>query len=342
MNSFLWVDHQTKNMISVNKGAEDIVLNIISTTDRYGIEKTILENNATVLDFTNANFDGSLQLARICMGGLCEISQAPAKANMKTATGFVELEMLEVKTSEPIIACMGAQYAGWQVKVKKINDEGKKKTHFKCMSSGPARALAVKEKELYEEIDYKDSYNRAFLVLETNKKPDELVAEYVAKKCKVTPDNVFLLYAPTACLAGSVQIAARIVETSIHKFLELGMEPAWIKKGSGICPVAPVADDDFKAMGWTNDCIICTGNVTLEVEVPSGEESKLVKLVKQCPSSSSSSYGKPFAEVFKEAGGDFYKIDPGMFAPARITVVNRETSNIFTEGDIDPSILDFS
>lgn len=318
------------------------MLNLLGTTDRYGIKKYILSNNATVLDFTDANFEGSLQLARICMGGLCKIQQAPAKANVKTSNGFVELEMLEVQTNEPIIACMGSQYAGWRVKVKKVNDEGKKKTHFKCMSSGPARALALKEKDLYKEIDYKDNYNRAFLVLETNQEPDELVAEYVAKKCKVTPDNVFLMYAPTACLAGSVQIAARIVETSIHKFLELGMDPTWIKRGSGICPVAPVADDDFKAMGWTNDCIIFTGNVTLNVDVPKKDEAELIELIKKCPSSASSSYGKPFAEVFQEAGGDFYKIDPGMFAPARITVVNRETSNIITEGNLDPSILDFS
>jgi methenyltetrahydromethanopterin cyclohydrolase len=273
---------------------------------------------------------------------LCRINLAPAKANLNLKSGSVELEMLEVETYEPIISCMASQYAGWNVKVKITDANGEEKTKYKCMGSGPARALAITEKELFEKLKYKDEYNAAVLVLESSKRPDEDVADYIAKKCKVAPNRTYLAYAPTASLAGSVQIAGRIVETSIHKFLELGMPPEWIKYGIGICPIAPVAEDDFKAMGWTNDCIIFAGNVTLKVEVPESDEGKLRDLVKKCPSNASKSYGKPFAQIFKDAGGDFYKIDPGVFAPARITVINLVTGNIFIEGDLNPTALDFS
>lgn len=329
-------------MISVNQGAESLLLEVKQKADYLDVKVETLKNGATIFDFSKVNLEGAINLAKICMGNVCRINLAPAKAHIVAQSGPIELEMLEVETMEPIISCMASQYAGWNVKVKIIDANGEEKTKYKCMGSGPARALAITEKELFEKLKYKDEYNAAVLVLEASKRPDEDVADYIAKKCKVAVNRVYLAYAPTACLAGSVQIAGRIVETSIHKFLELGMPPEWIKYGTGVCPIAPVADDDFKAMGWTNDCIIFAGNVTLKVEVPESDEGKLRDLIKKCPSTASKSYGKPFAKIFKEAGGDFYKIDPGVFAPARITVINIITNNIFTEGDLNPTALDFS
>ncbi|MHA1820582.1 MAG: methenyltetrahydromethanopterin cyclohydrolase [Promethearchaeota archaeon] len=327
--------------ISVNQRALSLLLSFRPQFEIYGIIEEELQNGAKIYNFTNANMDGAILLSKICMGDLAEIIESPIKASVKSQDGQYDLNMLEVRTDEPVIACMGSQYAGWGVKVKKVVD-GKKKTHFKCMGSGPARALSRVEKELFEKIKYADNFDSAVLILETANKPDELVAEYVAKKCNVDVDHVHLLYAPTASLAGSVQIAARIVETSIHKFLEVGLDPSWLVSGKGICPIAPVAKDDFKAMGWTNDCIIFMGSVTLTMDVKSEDEKKLVELLKKVPSNTSPSYGKPFLKVFEEANGDFYKIDPGMFAPAKVTVINRITSNIFTEGDLNPDVLDFS
>ncbi|MHA1727471.1 MAG: methenyltetrahydromethanopterin cyclohydrolase [Promethearchaeota archaeon] len=327
---------------SVNQKAETFIHSFNDKCDFLGIKSGVLSNGARIFDFTNASLEGSIHLARVCMADLSVITTSPIKGIIDAKSGPVELEIIEVETKFPIIACMASQYAGWNVKVKKINESGEKKTHFKSMGSGPARALALKEKKLFEEINYKDNYTSAVIVLETSKKPDELVAEYVAKKCGVKPENVYILFAPTSSLAGSVQIAARIVETSLHKFLELGLNPDWVVSGKGTCPVAPVADDDFKAMGWTNDCIIFTGKVTLNMSIPQADEHKLIELIKKCPSNTSSSYGKPFLEVFKEAGGDFFKIDPGMFAPAQITVINSKTGNTFTEGELNQCVLDFS
>ncbi|MBD3350624.1 MAG: methenyltetrahydromethanopterin cyclohydrolase [Candidatus Lokiarchaeota archaeon] len=329
-------------MISVNKRAVAVLNEVKDKCDKLNVEYVKLGNGAHIFNFSEANFDGGIYLSRVCMGDLCQISQSVVKARIAAQSGSVDLEMLEVETQEPIIGCMAAQYAGWSIKVKKLNDEGKKKTYFKCMGSGPARSIALKEKKLFEEIKYKDTHNQGVLVLETSQMPDEGVAEYVAEKCGIEPKNVYLCYAPTACLSGSIQISARIVETSIHKFLELGINPEWIVSGTGNCPVAPVAKDDFKAMGWTNDCIIFAGNVTLNMDVDASEEGELKKLVEKCPSNTSPSYGKPFAQVFKDAGGDFYKIDPGMFAPAKITVINRLTGNVFEKGDLNPTALDFS
>ena len=60
------------------------------------------------------------------------------------------------------------------------------------------------------------------------------------------------------------------------------------------------------------------------------------------PSSSSSAYGKPFAEIFAAVNGDFYKIDPMLFSPAQVIVSNVETGNSFRAGELAPEIVDAS
>ena len=51
------------------------------------------------------------------------------------------------------------------------------------------------------------------------------------------------------------------------------------------------------------------------------------------------SANRSFYQIFKDAGGDFYKIDTALFAPAKITVKNVKTGNIFTAGEINVEIL---
>jgi len=327
--------------ISINQNAETLLNQIIEKRDILGftVETTVV--GAKLYDFTNANLEGSLHLSRILMSGLSTIQLAPVKARINAQSGFIDLDFLEVGTQRPLLSCMASQYAGWMVKAKKLVD-GKKKTYYKAMGSGPARALARVEKELFEILDYTEHHNSAVLFLETSQKPDEGVIEYVSGKCGISPSNLHLIYAPTNSLAGSVQIASRIVETALHKFMELGIDINWIVSGCGTCPIAPVLDDPMKAMGVTNDCLMFTGNVTLSMDIPEGKESEFYKLLKKAPSNTSPSYGKSFKETLQDVDGDFYKIDTGLFAPAQITVINRTTGNIITVGSLNPEKLDFS
>ncbi|MHA1110489.1 MAG: methenyltetrahydromethanopterin cyclohydrolase [Promethearchaeota archaeon] len=326
---------------SINQKAETLLNQIISKREILGFTLESLPSGAKLYDFTNANLEGSLNLSRILMADLSTIQLAPVKASINASSGPVELDLIEVGTQNPLIACMASQYAGWTVKAKKMVD-GKKKTYFKAMGSGPARALARVENELFDLIGHTETYKSAVLFLETSQKPDEGVVEYVSNKCGVDPSNLHILYAPSTSLAGSVQIAARVVETALHKFMELGIDLNWIVSACGTSPIAPVMDDEMKAMGVTNDCILFTGNVTLSMDIPEGKESEFYKVFKKSPSCASPSYGKPFFKTLQEAGGDFYKIDIGLFAPAQITVINRTTGNIFSEGSLNPEKLDFS
>ena len=45
------------------------------------------------------------------------------------------------------------------------------------------------------------------------------------------------------------------------------------------------------------------------------------------------------AEIFKRAGMDFYKIDPMLFSPARITFQNLRTGRTHTFGRVEVDVL---
>jgi methenyltetrahydromethanopterin cyclohydrolase len=205
------------------------------------------------------------------------------------------------------------------------------------LGSGPARAISLQPKKLYEKLCYHELSDVAVLVVESDSLPSASALEYIASECKVERSRLYIIVAPTSSVVGSVQVAGRVVETGIHKLTEVGFNPNQILSGRGSCPVAPVHPKSTIAMGITNDMILYGGDVYYEVRCRSDDE--IIDLIDEVPSISSRDYGRPFYESFKAAGYDFYKIDPGLFAPARITLKNLTTGNTFTAGEISPEIL---
>ena len=117
----------------------------------------------------------------------------------------------------------------------------------------------------------------------------------VAERAGVPPSALTLLMAPTASVAGGVQIAARVVETALHKLHELDFEVRRAVAGIGSCPLPPVAGDDMAAIGRTNDAVLYGGQVHLTVEAD--DDDALRELVERHPASASSDYGEPFGKV---------------------------------------------
>jgi len=148
-----------------------------------------------------------------------------------------------------------------------------------------------------------------------------------------------ILYATTWSLAGTVQIAARVLEVAIHKAHALHFPLENILDGTGTTPIAPPFPDFVKAMGRTNDAIIYGGRIHLFVKGPDADAKRLAE---NLPSNTCSAYGKPFAEIFADVKGDFYKIDPMLFSPAQVIVSNVETGNSFQAGKLAPEIVDAS
>ncbi len=321
--------------VKINDLALKLTRKLIESQGFYGANVKVLPTGQTIVDLTNGTRESGRILGEICMGGLGSV-----KFNSNTIDGYY-FPSLDVYTSHPVISCMASQLAGWSVKLKKdIEKDGKIKTKvvFQSLASGPARAKA-KGEELFKEINYFDDSNCAVIVFETRTMPNEEVMSIITQKCGVPPENTYAICAPTASLTGCIQVAARIVETGIHKLHEIHFPLDVIIDGFGSVPIAPVAKDDFTAMGPPNDAMFAVGQTYYTIDVEKDQEDELFNLLKKAPASSSSSYGKPFNVIFKEAEFDFYKIDPGLFAPALYMVNNIKTGNTITIGKLDIALL---
>ena len=321
--------------IKINELALTLVKKIIENKDYYKTEIIRYDNGATVLDMKNASWNGGKLVGEICMGGLGTVDFASYTLDEHI------IPCVNVRTSQPLISCMASQLAGWKVKLKKeVEEDGeiKKKKVFESLGSGPARAKSKIEK-LFDEIDYDDESDCAIIVFETPKIPTEEVMALVAEKCRVEFNKMYALCAPTASLTGSIQVAARIVETGMHKLHEIKFPLDVIKDGFGTTTIAPIAKDDLGAMGRTNDSIIAAGKTYYTIEVEKDEQDDLFELLKKAPANTSKSYGRPFIETFKAVDYDFYAIDPGLFAPATYTVTNVKTGKSVTVGEINHKLL---
>ena len=270
--------------------------------------------------------EAGLQLAAICMGGIGSVALSRSEANPRWPWHLV------VRSSQPVAACLGSQYAGWALK---HNDEN---TNFFALGSGPARALARRE-PLFEELSIDETSDRAVLVLESETAPPPAVVERVAADCGVRPERLTILFAPTRSLAGSVQVVARVVEVALHKAHALHFPLDRIADALGSAPLSPPHPDATTAMGRTNDAIIFAGSVHLFVTGPASDAAQLAA---DLPSFRSRDYGAPFAEIFRRFGGDFYAIDPLLFSPAAVSVTAVESGETFRAGTIAADLLDAS
>ena len=259
-------------------------------------------------------------IAEMCMGGLGDVDYAPVPIGGEAWPG------VRVWTDHPAVSCMASQYAGWTIQVGK----------YFAMGSGPLRAHARVEKELFEKLGYAETARRGVLVLETRNPATEEVAAWVAQKAGLAPDRLTFVVAPTASLAGGVQIAARILETGLHKMDALGFDLKKVVSGIGTAPLPPVAKNDWRGIGRTNDCILYGGQARYTVHA---DDAELAELVPKIPAAASKDYGTPFYEIFKRYGGDFYKIDPLLFSPAEVWLTSVESGKTYQAGYLNPEVL---
>ena len=201
------------------------------------------------------------------------------------------------------------------------------------MGSGPLRARARVERELFEKLGYAEDAARGVLVLETRTLPTDDVAAWVAAKAGLQPDGLTFAVAPTASLAGGVQIVARVVETGLHKMDTLGFDVRRVVSAIGTAPLPPTAKNDLRAIGRTNDCVLYGGQARYVVRA---DDDELAELAERLPASASRDYGTPFYEIFKRYDNDFYKIDPLLFSPAEVWLTSATSGRTSTPGTLEP------
>lgn len=306
----------------LNQRAADLADLLALTSDSLRVEVHDLACGTRVIDLgikAPGGFDAGLMLAEIGMAGLGQISLVPATGEFGAGSA------VQVHTDHPLAACMASQYAGWAISGEK----------FFAMGSGPMRAAAGKE-ALFDTIGHRERPAMAVGVLETRKLPTEQVAQDIARACGIEPDKLTLLVAPTASIAGTLQVVARSIETALHKLFELQFDLSQITSAYGIAPLPPIAADDLAAIGRTNDAILYGGQVTLWVR---GDDASLAEIGPRVPSNSSADHGQPFAAIFERYERDFYKIDPHLFSPAVVSFNNLDTGNVLRFGELRPDLV---
>ena len=307
-------------MLSVNELALEIFENLAEYAEEFNAAYHELDNGARIVDCgvsVRGGYAAGRAFTEICMGGLGEVN---------FRTGQIKefpIPFIDVFTDFPSVSCLGAQKAGWTIK----------HNNYFAMGSGPARALSLKPKHTYEVIEYEDDFDSAIIALESDHLPNGGVMEKIAEDCQVDVANMCAVVAPTASLVGSIQVAGRCVETAVYKLNELGFDTKKIVSGFGTAPVPPVKKDATRAMGTTNDATIYHGRIVLTMKAP-----EIKEYLDRIPSSKSKGYGKPFFDIFKEAGFDFYKIDTSLFSPAEVVINELSEGAVYHVGRVNPDV----
>lgn len=305
-------------VLPLNETAWKLCDELAASAERLNIAVALQESGARVFDCgvkAVGGVEAGLALAHICLAGCGTVSLSQREGSLA----------IDVRSDCPTLACMGSQYAGWQITGEK----------FFGMGSGPMRAAAGRE-PLLTELGIQEKAERVVGVLETSKLPTSEVCHKIAEACGVTPPNLTLLCARTASLAGSLQVTARSLETALHKLHAVGYDLKRVVGGLGTAPLLPIASDDLAAIGRTNDSILYGGQVTLFV---ADDDARIVEIGPQVPSNASRDFGEPFAAIFARYERDFYKIDPLLFSPAVIVFHNLRSGRAHTFGELRGDIL---
>lgn len=302
---------------------------LCASFEKYRVKVITDPSGARIID-AGIEAVGGLEAGRwvseICLGGLGRVA-------LNSTAQFKRWALqVDVTSSDPVIACLGSQYAGWSL------SHGEGKGAFHALGSGPARAVGSRE-PLFDELNYRVPPGQTALVLEVDRHPPPEVIAKIVSHCKIEPTQLTLILTPTTSLAGCVQIVARVLEVALHKAHELKFPVAHIVDGSASAPVPPPSGDFITAMGRTNDAILFGGQVHLFVDC---DDDLAKTLACELPSSSSRDFGKPFGTIFKDSGYDFYKIDPMLFSPAKCAVTAMASGHTFFAGEFREDLLDES
>lgn len=309
----------------LNDNARRIAETMIGDAERLRIAVSEGPSGECLIDAgarVEGGIEAGLRMAEAAMGGLGSATTVLDRTLERWPLA------VQVRSSQPVLACLASQYAGWN-----LSSDG-----YFAMGSGPARALARVE-PLFDRLAYRDTASSAVLVLETAQPPPRQVVEKVAAATGLPAERLTFLYAPTQSLAGTVQIVARVLEVALHKANDLKFPLDSIADGIAAAPVPAPHPDFLTAMGRTNDAIIYGGTVQLFVRGPAADAKQLAEAL---PSRSSRDHGQPFADIFKRFKGDFYAIDPLLFSPAEVIVTAIETGDTFRAGARDLAMLERS
>jgi methenyltetrahydromethanopterin cyclohydrolase len=306
-------------MISVNENVTKYVDKLLDKEEELSVRSYYLENKATIIDCgvkVAGSIGAGILYAGISMGGLGKVSLVPG------IIGDYYINFAQVYVDRPAIACLGCQKPAWKFKADGFVGTG----------YGPARAISQKPKAIYSAIDYSDDSEMAVINIETQALPGIKELEYVAKQCSTDPECVVALVARPNSIVSSIVNSSRVVEWSLNRLYQLGYDVKDVISAVSACPVAAVKPGEPDVMGTSFDGIAYYGMANLYTKARDD-------MCKDATSMSSKSYGKSFNLMLKESQGDYSKVDPTMFAPAKLMVNGMQDGSLETYGKLNALML---
>ena len=310
---------------SINKESNILLNNLIEKSEALGIELINGPLGSNIVDAginSTGSIEAGIKISEICLGALGSVSISPSTDLNSSFSN------ISIHASNPALACLGSQYAGWSLNYK----------DFFALGSGPARSLAQKE-EIFSELKYKDKYSSTCIILEVDKLPPEQIVKKISSDCNIKTEQITFILTPTTSICGTIQVVSRVLEVAIHKIHELKFPIDNILYGYATAPIPPIARDFISGMGRTNDAIIYGGKVNLCID---GDEKDIIELTKQLPSKNSADYGKPFKQIFLDCEKDFYKIDGSLFSPATVLINSKQTGKSYLSGEVNIDLIERS
>ena len=310
---------------SINQNSNFLLNNLINNADCLGliIKKGPLDSKIVDAGInSHGSIEAGIRISEICLGGLGKVNVTPSSEIKYSFTN------ISVHASNPVLACLGSQYAGWSLSHK----------DFFSLGSGPARSLAQKE-EIFTKLNYTDESSATSIILEVDKIPPDEIIKKVSVDCNVPAKEITFILTPTTSICGNIQVVSRVLEVAIHKIHELNYPLEKVLYGIASAPLPPVASDFISGMGRTNDAIIYGGRVYLCID---DNDEEIKTLAKNLPSFNSKDYGKPFKQIFIDYEKDFYKIDGSLFSPATVLLNSKKSGKSYLSGEVSLDLVEQS
>ncbi len=311
-------------MVSLNQAAVALVKEAVARAEALSIRVSQSACGATLVDM-GLSCAGSWEAGRIFVeSGLGGLGRATYGA---FPVGGVTLPSINVWVDDPVLATVASQAGDWKL------SEGE----FAVIGSGPARAIAHQD-QWSTRANYTDHAEAVVVHLQTTRVPDDALCHRVAEACNVKPENVYVVFAPTGCLVGAIQVASRTVEQVMVKLLVHGFDIHTVRTGFGIAPVAPIAHDEGEAMGRVNDCLIYGGSTMLYADT---DDAAIERVISQLcfDVHAGELWGLPFARIFERFERNWFKVPHLVDSPARVIINNLKTGRTFVGGQINMDVL---
>ena len=307
----------------LNKTAVGMIKDAIANADELQIKSWRAECGSVMVDM-GLTCPGSWKAAQVFVeagfGGLG-----------KATFGKFELEpfcvpTIDVWVDHPVLAVVASQAGCWQL------GDGE----FAEIGSGPARAVALADR--WSGHGYRETADEVVIQLQTRRVPSDTVCRAVAEACHIKPEQVYVVFAPTACLVGVTQVASRTVEQVMIKLFLHGFDIHTVHTGFGTAPVAPLTNDESEAMGRANDCLFYGATTVLYADAPDEAIEPILK--KFCFDVNSGEFwGMPFAQIFDHFDHNWFSVPDLIDSPAKVIINSLQTGHSFVGGQINRQVL---